>query len=368
MDTLEFLTHRVMFMGLPFGEVGPIEKSARSGASWRELYFSLAQEMRALAEDARAAGRYESAVLAWRWSACSYHAASLNLHLQTDKYSGFEDIIRLRGMAREAYRNAIEDDVSTRTVEIPASGGRINGYLRTPLTEAEPAPLIVLLNGLDSLCEVEMHSFGDWLLARKLAVLALDLPAALSTSPRLPILAVESVATAIADWVADQTTCLATHIGAFGVSFGGHLVARLLAGDPRFSYGVAVSPAAWMSRSELKSKRVRLMLACAFDLHSEEEIQDLASRVNLKHLSRPSGKLCIFQMLLDELFGPEHISALCEWGGNSVEVRQIAAEHVGTSQFHHWLPEACDWLGQQLRPKEFSHYEINNTASCNCPG
>lgn len=367
MDTLEFLTHRVMFLGLPFGEVRRIEKSVRGNASWRELYFSLAQEMRALAEDARAAGRYESAAQAWRWSACSYHAASFNLHLQSDTYNDFEDILRLRGMARDAYRNAIQDDVLIRAVEIPAGEGLINGYLRIPLTEGEPVPPVVLLNGLDSLCEAEMHSFGDWLLQRKLAVLALDLPAAFSTSPRQPILAVERVATPIADWIADRT-CLSTHISAFGVSFGGHLVARLLAGDSRFSYGVAVSPAAWMSSRELKSKRVRLMFACSFDLHTEDGIEDLASLVNLKHLSPPAGKLRIFQMEQDELFGSEHISALCKWGGNSVEIRRVAAEHVGTSRFHYWLPEACDWLSQQLRLKEFSHHEVSNIAAYNCPG
>lgn len=354
-------------MGLPYGEVSRIEKSVRSGASWRELYFSLAQQVGALAEDARTSGRYESAALASRWSACAYHAASFNLHLQTNTYSDFQDLLRLRDMAREAYGNAIADDVSIRPVEIPAGAGYINGYLRTPLTAVKPMPLVVLLNGLDSLCEVEMHSFGDWLLARKLAVLALDLPAAFSTSPRRPILAVETVATEIADWIGDQTNCLATHIGAFGVSFGGHLVARLLAGNPRFSYGVAVSPAAWLGRSELKSKRLRLMLACSFDLHSDNEIEALASRVNLKHLVPPAGKLRIFQMLQDELFGPEHIDALCEWGGNSVAVRRIVAEHVGTSRFHYWLPEACDWLVQQLRSKEFSHHEVSNTTSYNCP-
>lgn len=353
-------------MGLPFAEVRRIENSVRGNASWRELYFSLAQEMRALAEDARAGGRYESAAQAWRCSASSYHAASFNLHLQPDIYNGFEDILRLRGMARDAYRNAIQDDSLIRTVELRAGEGRINGYLRIPLTEVKPIPLVVLLNGLDSLCEVEMHSFGDCLLARKLAVLALDLPAAFLTSPRQPILAVERVATAIADWIADQTACQSTHIGAFGVSFGGHLVARLLAGDPRFSCGVAVSPAAWMGPRELKSKRVRLMFACSFDLHSDEEIKASAARVNLKHLSRPTGKLRIFQMEQDELFGPEHISALCKWGGNSVEVCRVAAEHVGTSRFHYWLPEAFDWLSQQLRFKELSHHEVSNTASYNC--
>jgi hypothetical protein len=105
------------------------------------------------------------------------------------------------------------------------------------------------------------------------------------------------------------------------------------------------------------------MFACAFDLHEESDIDNLASQIRFEQLSRPAGKLLVFQMAQDQLFGPEHVDALCKWAGDSVKVRLVAGEHVGTSQFHYWLPEACDWLSQQLSVKEYCNVEIYNTAS-----
>lgn len=365
METLEFLMHRVAFMGIPFGEVHSVTGRTQSGASWGESYLAMAQDMRTLAKDAEGAKRSVSAAQAWRWAACAYHAASFDLHLHPDNYSNFDDILRLRTMAREAYLRAVRNDPAfSYPVEIPVRDGYISGYLRFPLTEAKPTPVVVLLNGLDSLCEVEMHSFGDWLLERDLAVLALDLPSSFSTCPRLPRFAVEDVATTIAEWIKHLPRCDGSLIGAFGVSFGGHLVARLLSGDQRFRCGVAISPPAWMGASELRLQRVRLMFACAFNLREEQEIDDLAALINIEHLPAPAGRLLIFQMEQDQLFGREHVAALRAWGGDLAEVRQITnAEHVGTSRIHCWLPEACDWLSQRLTLKEHCDDEIYHLAN-----
>jgi dienelactone hydrolase len=347
MDTLQFLLHRVAFMGLPFGEIQEIIKRAEAGESWKQSCCYVAEIFRHLAEDAAVSGRCVSAAQAWRWTACAYHAATFGLHLDPDRHGHLDEILELRSMARSAYLKAVRvDPLLVSLVEIPFRTTTIYGYLRTPLSG--PAPIVVLLNGLDSLCEVEMHVFGTWLLSRGLAVLSLDLPASFAAQPRIPRLEVEEVAPVVTDWISQYTQFVDNRIGAFGVSFGGHLVARMLAGDPRFSAGVAVSPAAWMSPRELQLKRVRLMFACAFDLHTDPDIDAMACRIHIEQLPPPSGQLLIFQMEQDQLFGPEHVKAFCEWGRNTVEVRTLCAEHVGTSQFHRWLPEACDWLSQRL--------------------
>lgn len=352
--------HRVAMTGLPFGEVQALVTCARGGQSWKKLCLKLAEEMRQLAKDAAAQNRHVSAAQAWRWTACAYHAASFELHLQPDKYNGFGSILRLRALAREAYLKSIRlNPAVALQVEILAGGSHISGYLRLPSSGAKAQPLIVLLNGLDSLCEVEMHAFGNWLLARGLAVLALDLPTSFASSPRLPRFAVEEIAPDIADWAAHSPECADSPLGAFGVSFGGHLVARLLAGDSRFRFGVAVSPPAWMGPLELQLKRVRLMFACAFNLSTEREIDELAARIDIRHLPPPEGQLHIFQMMQDQLFGAEHIDALRDWGGIAVEVQKVNAEHVGTSRFHRWLPEACDWLSQQLSSEKGRNYSYD---------
>jgi dienelactone hydrolase len=347
-DTLEFLMHRMMLMGLPYGEVRESAERARAGQSWKKICLDLARQMRHLAKAAATNGQV-SAAQAWRWTACAYHAASLAQHLQPDEHHGFKDVLKLRGLARESYLKSIEHDLTlARPVKIPAGGSVISGYLRLPLSGGDAPPVVVLLNGLDSLCEVEMHIFGDWMLARGLAVLALDLPSSFATIPRVPRFAVEELAPAIADWIAQSPECASSRMGAFGVSFGGHLVARLLAGDARFRSGVAVSPPAWMGPSELKLNRIRRIFACAFNLSDEREIDGLAARMDIRKLPPPEGRLLVYQMMQDQLFGPEHVETLRRWGGDAVEVRKIDAEHVGTSRYHLWLPEACDWLSLRL--------------------
>lgn len=350
MDTTRFLLHRVAFMGVPFGELQQIICATQSGEPWIEACLGCAAKLRQLAQSAEASGRRLSAAEAWRWVACAYHAASFDLHLNPDRGDQTDHILELRRLARDAYLKALRAHPALATpVEVAADGAIISGYLR--LAAGEEAPVVVLLNGLDSMCEVEMHTFSDWLLSRGLSTLSLDLPASYAAQPRAPKFDVEKIASPLADWIYQRSEFNRPHLGAFGVSFGGHLAARMLAGDARFAAGVAVSPPAWIGPRELDLKRVRLMLAWAFDLRDEAEVYNLAAGIRLDTLPGPTGRLLIFEMEQDRLFGRDHIKAFSEWGRDRAEVRSLCAEHVGTSVFQYWLPEACDWLSHNLKEK-----------------
>lgn len=351
MKTIEFLQYRASFAGIPFGELQTVMSSVQMGEDWMQSCCRIARRLRKVAEQSELAGRRVSAAQTWRWAASTYHIASFGFHIEPGKFS-LKRIIRLRRLARLAYLRAAQiEPQKVSSVSIPCgsngNGTFINGYLRRPSATANGTPLIVLLNGLDSMCEVEMHTFGSWLLERNLAVLAVDLPSSFSTKPRNPRFDMENIAASIADW-AESQSFEAGKLGAFGVSFGGHLVARLMAGDNRFRSGVAVSPSAWISRKELQLERLRGMFAWSFALQTLNEIDDLSSLIKLEGLPKPAGNLLILQMEKDELFGQEHISAFQNWGEEKVSIRRRQAEHVGTSQIHYWLPEVCDWLQEGL--------------------
>jgi hypothetical protein len=351
MNRLQFLSHRVAFGGLPFGELQKILAEVEQGRSWTESCRRCWRRLREMAERAELARDVESAAQAWRWTACAYHAASLGFHFGTDDLRNQTGVIRRRQMAHLAYLRAVRrDPCFARPVRIPYGNAFIEGYLR--LARKRRSLAIVLFNGLDSICEVEMHAFGDWLLARGFSVLSLDLPCGLFVRPRQPHLAVEVLAPSIAEWIGDQPTLKADRIGAFGVSFGGHLVARALSGDDRFRAGVAVSPAAWMGPKELGHGRVRLMFSIAFGLCSDEEIEAVANQIQIMEVHPPRARLLVYHMEQDELFGMEHTQAYVAWAPGNVEVRNYCAEHVGTSQIHSWMPEACAWLSRELAPKE----------------
>jgi pimeloyl-ACP methyl ester carboxylesterase len=221
----------------------------------------------------------------------------------------------------------------------------LRAYLRKPETISSGA--VVLVNGLDSISEVESHMFGSWMLERGLAVLAVDLPAGLRRSPGPSgsiYKQVDAAGDAAADWLA---THVGTHrIGAFGVSFGGNIVARLLAGG-RYTAGVAVSPPAFLGGRELSLERLRRMLGWSFAIN-DVQVEKTAASFSLSTLAAPAGKILLCEMDSDELFGPEHSKCFQAWGGELVQTVNFPGEHVGTSKFHLWLPTACDWLKTAL--------------------
>lgn len=345
MKTIDFLQYRAAFAGIPFGELQAVMSKIQTGEDWMKSYYQTARQLRKAAMLSETADHHVSAAQNWRWAASTYHIASFGFHLAPDSFS-LKKVDHLRRLARLAYRRAIQiEPQKVCLVNIPCQNFFISGYLRRP--EARETPLVVLFNGLDSMSEVELHAFGSWLLERNLAVLAVDLPSSFSAKPRNPRFDMENLATAIADWAEGQSFKVGK-LGAFGVSFGGHLAARLMAGDSRFRSGVAVSPSAWIGQKELQLERFKGMFAWSFALKTKAEIADLSSLIKLENLPKPAGDLLILEMEHDELFGQEHIKAFQNWGEEHITIRRRRAEHVGTSQIHYWLPEVCDWLQESL--------------------
>jgi dipeptidyl aminopeptidase/acylaminoacyl peptidase len=340
------IEQRIAFSGLPLGEIRRISARGQDAPSWARACLRSARGFRRLAQGAQEDGRRTSAAEAWLWAAAAYQAASFGAHFDADARTP-RRISRCRRLARRAYECGLEAQPAlARPVRLAHPGGCVHGYLRRP-PAGRDLPVVVLLNGLDSVCEVEMHAFGSWLLARGIAVLALDLPADSASARRRPVIAVEELAAPIRDLLAGVPGLAPGRYGLFGVSFGGLLAARLLAGGG-FRCAVAVSPPAWLGPKELASAKVRAMLSWTFAVDGEQELGAVLRRLPILGCGRPSGKLLLFQMRHDDLFDEAHTRAFAEWGGPAVEVRRVSAEHVGTSVFHRWLPAACDWLGREL--------------------
>ncbi|NBD07543.1 alpha/beta hydrolase family protein [Corallococcus silvisoli] len=360
MEPRRFMVFRAAFAGVPFGALEAATRRMDAGQEWTAALLGSAMDLRQLADQASREGRARSAAQAWLWTASTYQAASLGLHLVASGTPWWRSALRLRHRARLAYRRALALQPGLgRAVRLATPRGPVTGYLRLPATG--PAPLVVLFNGLDSLCEVELHAFGEPLLARGMAVLALDLPAAFGARPRTPLFEVEAVAPALADWAARQPGLVARGLGALGVSFGGHLVARALAGEPRFVAGVAVSPNAGMDGPLMALERMRRMLSLSFNLRGDAEVEGLASRIHLGGLKAPEGRLLLLHMEQDRLFGPEHAEAFVAWGGSRVELRTWNAEHVGTSRVHEWLPQSVDWLLERIKAADPDVERTTNT-------
>jgi Esterase FrsA-like len=252
---------------------------------------------------------------------------------------------RLRRAARGAHLRALtlRGELGS-CVSVDLGRSTVQGYFHTPVGKTRLA--VVLVNGLDSIAEVELHAFGTWFLERGIAVLALDLPAGGGPRFKSPCFAVEAVASRIVDWLFKNSETRS--VGAFGVSFGGNLVARLMSGDSRFAAGIAVSPIAYVGENEFHHQRLRTMIDWTFG--SRQTINQVggANVMDVNDLPQPSGDLLVCEMSDDKMFGRDHSLRMKEWFGPKAAVHKFPGEHVGTSQFHVWLPFACDWLLERL--------------------
>lgn len=337
------LLDRIAHAGLPRGAAAQAIERWQAGKSWPDAFEGLAEDLRRRALAAGRARHLATARDCWRWAAAAYQAASFAIHLDPSGYHKYGEILRLRRAARRTYLQAVDLDPSSDTVVLELGDGALSGIMRRPI--GGPRAVVVLLNGLDSVCDAEMHSFGDQFLARGAAVLALDVPADFGAAVRHPRHDVTALAPALASRISDL---FGWHrgIGVFGVSFGGLLAAQLMAGDDRFGRGVALSPPAWIGPSELATERILVMTACAFDLDTDDldTVERFCRGINLRELRPPAGRLRVHAARDDAIFDCRHAAAFDAWGRGNVAIDWFEAEHVGTSIFHWLLPEACDWL------------------------
>lgn len=344
-DQERLLLRRAAFSGVPLGEVEMAADAIASGADWDRTFVRAARRLRRLAVQAEADRRTQSATQAWQWTAAALHAASYGLHF-TERRDWLGRARRMRRMAVAAHRRALALDGDLgRPVQIDTGGDPLRGYLRLPAADTDR--LVVMVNGLDSMTEVELHAFGRMMVERGMAVLGLDVPWSYSGPARSSVLDVENVAPAVADWAAGLRGPGPVRLGAFGVSFGGHLVARLMAGDARFSRGVLVSPNAYFDDAVLAIPRIRRMLAVALD-RPGDQVAEHARNIDIRRLPAPHGRMLVLTMEQDLLFGPEHGRAFGAWAAGRTESWSMPGEHVGTSRAHVWLPWVADWLAAEL--------------------
>lgn len=344
MDRRDIALHRAAFTGVPYGALREAERQSRIvDLGWKTALCAHARRMRRLAAEAIRHGYHTSATQYLLGAAAAYQAATYTLDKPARNDAG--STTRLRRLVVNCYRKATHTGLNCTPLVIDSAGASACGYWRAP----SPAPqgVVVLLNGLDSLCEVEMHVFAGFMLERNLATLALDLPAQFSSSGRRPNLHIERWAPAVTQWIHQRAGHLP--IGAFGVSLGGYLVARLLSRTRLFDAGLMVSPPAWMTPEQRQYPVLAQMLSWTLGTTDDAEIGRAALDITLAGLEPPKAPCTLYNMSGDLLFGPEHACAYRKWGAGQLEEINIAAEHVGTSTFHYWLPAACDRLAYLLQ-------------------
>jgi len=126
-------------------------------------------------------------------------------------------------------------------VEIPYADAHISGLLVRAEGVNGPAPIVVVMNGLDSTKEMLRASVMGTMFARRgLSALFVDQPGtgeALRLHGMPAVADTEAWASKIVDWLANREDVDARRIGALGVSLGGYYCPRAVAFEPRFACG-----------------------------------------------------------------------------------------------------------------------------------
>jgi dienelactone hydrolase len=126
-------------------------------------------------------------------------------------------------------------------VEIPYEHLHLSGLLVRAEGASGRAPLVVVMNGLDSTKEMLQRSVMGTMFARRgLSALFVDQPGtgeALRLHGMPAVHDTEVWASRIVDWLVQRDDVDAARIGALGVSLGGYYCPRAVAFEPRFACG-----------------------------------------------------------------------------------------------------------------------------------
>lgn len=229
------------------GEVLATAESIEDGktASWHEAWRGLAGRLEARAGEQRAAdqavsarGLFLRACEAWR-QAGFFHRVELDCAELQEAWprsaACFQAALALGGARCEAVR-------------IPFEGRFLHGYLILPAEGASggegPWPTLILPSGYDSSAEESALMNGLPALDRGYAVLAVDGPGQGKTiyDPRARAFMrpdYETVMAAVLAFALERPQLDAGRLVALGCSFGGYLVPRGAAGQPRLAALVA---------------------------------------------------------------------------------------------------------------------------------
>ena len=222
----------------------PIKDAANAGedagtTDFLRAWTALTDQLVGQAEQAEKAGHARTAGQLY-FRAVNYLAQAERMLAHSDP-NRLPSYRRLLELARHAF--TLHSPRVSR-VEIPYEGTTLPAYFSAaPATDDGPAPVIVLVNGLDSTKE-HMYSSSHWaeLAARGISCLMLDQPGtgeALRLHGLTARIDTEVWAGAAVDWLETRDDVDTSRIGIVGWSLGGYYAPRAAAFEKRFALCVA---------------------------------------------------------------------------------------------------------------------------------
>lgn len=311
---------------------------------WLDAWRATGDLHAGLAREAEEMGRTLTAGEAWVRAALCYHFGKFVWLVDLERHRQVSDLA-----VRALYAAHRHLDPAAERVEIPFEGVAMVGNLRRP-EGRDPAPLVLLLPGLDSTKE-EFFNWEGVFLRRGMATFSLDGPGQGETGSSTSIRPdYERAVAAVLDALGTAEGIDSAEVGAVGVSLGGYYAARAAAFEPRIRAAAAIGGpydfgACWDGLPSLTRE--------TFVHHSgsgdEAEGRRKASRLTLEGVAeRVTKPLLVVFGKLDRLIPWQQAQRLAEEAPGGSLVMYEEGSHVCNNVPYKYRPLVGDWMAEQL--------------------
>jgi predicted amidohydrolase/dienelactone hydrolase len=311
---------------------------------WCREWGRTGQYYERLAEEADEAGKKITAGEAWRRAALCWHWG---------KFVFVDDLEQQRAAHDRTVacfrRGAATLSPPAEPVRIPYEKTTLAAYLRVPASQTKP-PVVVMMPGLDSVKE-ELQATAEYMLARGLAIIAIDGPGQGEAEYELPIEpAYERVATAVADYLEGRDDIDPARIGGFGVSLGGYYAARAAAYEPRIKAAVALAgPYQWSLDWDILPPQTRATFQRRSGATTESEAREKASKLTLEDAAaRITIPLLVAAGGRDRLVPTYHAERLAREAPGAELILDPDGSHGLTNHAFESRSKMADWLAAHL--------------------
>jgi dienelactone hydrolase len=310
--------------------------------------YELAQV--AAAHEQRAKNAADGAVATdeYRKAAVYYYIARFPFVSSPAKEKAYRDHIRCYLEGAKSFDPPLE------VVRIPFEGKEIVGYLRIPMVEK---PAVVLFTGGVDTWKSDFDQVVEALLAKDLAVLAIDMPGTGESAWNLGPDS-EKVHNRAIEWLRENPRIDGERTGLLMISFGGYFAVKLALTDTNVKASVNVGgPVALSFTKENAQKVPQLMVATiahAMGVDPSRPLEELTAEIeplslaNLLKSPKHQAALLSINGDLDPLVPIDDLYVISKAGVPQEEWVYEGDGHCAPENQKEWAPKAAEWLKEKL--------------------
>lgn len=336
---------RFIVNGIDYNDFARTTAAVSRWDEWLEAWTATAETHVALARRALEQGHRRSAGEAYVKAAVTYHFSKFVWVLDPALHRrNTEAAVRSLASAHE-----LLDPTAERIEAQLTGGGRVVANLRRP-AGAAPAPLVVLIPGLDSTKEEFFH-WEQVFLDRGMATLSLDGPGQGETGFTLNIRPDYEVGVAaVLDAVAGRPELDPRRIGAVGVSLGGHYVVRAAAFEPRLKAIAGISgPFDFAANWDVMPELTRETIAHHTGAANPEQARLRAGELNLAGVAERVTQPClVITGKLDRVIAWEDTQRIAQAVPGAEWILHQDGSHVCNNIPYKYRPQVADWVRDHL--------------------